>query len=56
MPYDHVPPEVSSTGSTDRPGDPDEPELPCSGTVTIIDVDDDGNVTKVAIPIGDAAP
>lgn len=46
MAYDNVPPEINSGGGRSQ-RDNGRPPLPSAGTVTIIDIDEDGNVTKV---------
>lgn len=51
MAYDHVPPEVNTefvfgNGRTQSVSS-EPPEIPSSRVVTVIDIDDDGNVTKV---------
>jgi hypothetical protein len=51
MAYDVVPPEVNSelifgSGRTQRVSS-ELPEIPSSGIVTVVDIDDDGSVTKV---------
>ncbi|WP_149483054.1 hypothetical protein [Mycolicibacterium sp. P1-18] len=54
--YDHAPPEVNSESILDssrtQRGTSEPREIPSSGSVTMIDVDDDGKVTNTVMTYG----